>query len=269
MDYQQINADTIDSWCGQGWKWGIPVSHEEFEQARQGKWEVYLTPTKTVPHGWLEPLAGKRILGLASGGGQQIPIFSALGAHCTVLDYSPVQCESERMVADREGYEVEVIRGDMTKPLPFEDETFDLIFHPVSNCYVRQVLPVFRECARVLKTGGVMLSGLDLGLNYIFDETETFIQRSLPFDPVADPELMKMCLEEDWGVQFSHTLEEQLGGQLAAGLILTHLYEDTNEEGNLHDHHVPTFAATRAVKVPPQLRRALTLPGEMGMMDHK
>ncbi len=259
MEYQEINAATIDGWCRQGWQWGKPITHEEYVRAQGGQWEVYLTPTKAVPHKWLEPLAGKRVLGLASGGGQQIPVFSALGARCTVLDYSPVQCESERMVARREGYEVEVIRGDMTKPLPFEGETFDLIFHPVSNCYVRQVRPIFQECARVLKWGGVMLSGLDLGLNYIFDETETFVSHSLPFDPVADPELMKKCLAADEGVQFSHTLEEQLGSQLEAGLILTHLYEDTNGEGNLHDHHIPTFAATRAVKVSGELLRALTL----------
>ena len=99
-----------------------------YEQALKGQWGVYLTPTKIVPHEWFGGLAGKRLLGLASGGGQQIPIFTALGAKCTVLDYSPKQCESERMVAEREGYEVEIIEGDMTKRLPFADETFDLIY---------------------------------------------------------------------------------------------------------------------------------------------
>ena len=32
---------------------------------------------------------------------------------------------------------------------------------------------------------------------------------------------MAQLSESDDGVQFSHTLEEQIGGQLAAGLILT------------------------------------------------
>ena len=61
------------------------------------------------------------------------------------------------MVARREGYDVEVLQADMTQPLPFADATFDLIFHPVSNCYVREVEPIFRECWRVLKPGGVLL----------------------------------------------------------------------------------------------------------------
>ena len=65
-----------------------------------------------------------------------MPVFAALGAICTVLDYSPLQLESERMVAEREGYGIRIIRGDMTKRLPFEDGEFDIIFHPVSNCYV-------------------------------------------------------------------------------------------------------------------------------------
>ena len=91
------------------------------------------------------------VLGLASGGGQQMPIFTALGAKCTVLDYSEKQIASEIEVAKRENYEIKTIRADMTKPLPFEDETFDLIFHPVSNCYIEDVLPVWKECFRVLK----------------------------------------------------------------------------------------------------------------------
>ena len=125
MRYQDINAKTIDAWCESGWEWGQAISHEEFNAARNGQWDVLLTPTKYVPHEWFGELKGKEVLGLASGGGQQIPIFSALGAKCTVLDYSGNQCESERIVAKREGYTVNVIQADMTKRLPFEDESFE------------------------------------------------------------------------------------------------------------------------------------------------
>ncbi len=248
MNYTDINSATIDQWCRDGWEWGRPISHEVYEYARQGKWGVYLTPTKTVPQSWFGSLNGKKLLGLASGGGQQIPVFSALGAECTVLDYSEVQCESERMVALREGYDVQIIRGDMTQRLPFEDDTFDIIFHPVSNCYVEKVEPIFRECYRILKSGGLLICGLDIGINYIFDDTETYLQNKLPFNPLRDPDLYQQSMQNDWGIQFSHTFEEQVGGQLAAGFRLTDLYEDTNGSGKLHEHHVPTFVATRAVK---------------------
>ena len=248
MNYQEINARTIDRWIEAGWEWGTPIYHEIYQAAQRGQWDVLLTPTKTVPHAWFGELRGKRVLGLASGGGQQMPIFAALGADCTVLDYSEKQLESERMVSQREGYDIRILRADMSKPLPFNDSEFDLIFHPVSNCYVREVRPIWWECFRVLRSGGALLAGLDNGMNYIFDDDERMLINALPFDPLANPEQMAQLEATDSGVQFSHTLEEQIGGQLEAGFVLTGLYEDTNGEGRLHEFHVPSYVATRAIK---------------------
>ena len=247
MDYQKQNADIISQWCREGWEWGQPISHEIYEKAKQGEWGVYLTPTKIVPSHWFGDLAGKKILGLASGGGQQMPLFTALGASCTVLDYSDEQCKSERLVAEREGYSIKIVQADMTRKLPFS-ESFDLIFHPVSNCYVEEVEGIFRECYRVLKKGGIFLGGYDVGINYLFDEDETELKYALPFNPLKDPYLYEISMKNDWGIQFSHTLEEQIGGQLKAGFVLTDLYEDTNGTGRLHDLNVPSFIATRCIK---------------------
>ncbi len=248
MNYQDINAETIDRWIAEGWEWGKPISHEEYLRAVQGDWDLFLTPTKKVPHDWFGQLKGKKILGLASGGGQQMPIFAALGAECTVLDYSKQQIASEELVAQREGYQIRIIRGDMTEPLPFKDESFDLIFHPVSNCYVREVKPIWKECWRILKPGGLLLSGVDHYLNYIVDENEREIVNHLPFDPISDEAQRKQLEEADAGMQFSHTLEEQINGQLEAGFTLLNLYEDTNGEGRLHELNIPTFLAMRSRK---------------------
>ncbi len=248
MNYQELNAKTIDSWIAEGWQWGIPISHEEYENAVNGKWDVVLTPTKPVPHQWFGDLRGKKVLGLASGGGQQMPIFAALGAQCTILDYSQKQLESEREVAEREGYQIRIIKADMTKPLPFEDEEFDLIFHPVSNCYVEKVEPIFRECYRILKHGGVFLAGLGNEVNYLVDEDEKIIVNAMPYNPLKNEEQRRQSERLNDGIQFSHCVEEQVGGQLKAGLILTDLYGDTNGEGYLHELNVECFLATRAVK---------------------
>lgn len=248
MAYQDINAKTIDRWVREGWEWGQPIDHETFLRARVGDWSVVLTPTKPVPRDWFGDLRGKRVLGLASGGGQQMPIFAAAGAVCTVLDYSEEQLKAERKVAEREGYAIEIVRADMTKPLPFADGAFDLVFHPVSNCYVREVKPIWRECFRVLKPGGYLLSGTDHFVNYLVDEDEERIVNRLPFDPLEDPAQMAQLQRDDCGVQFSHTLEEQINGQLEAGFTLLALYEDTNGQGRLHDLNVPTFLAMRSRK---------------------
>ncbi|HBR09001.1 MAG TPA: SAM-dependent methyltransferase [Clostridiales bacterium] len=249
MNYTEINAKTIDRWIDEGWEWGMPISHEQFVNALDGKWSMLLTPTKPVPKDWYPDLKGKRVLGLASGGGQQMPIFAALGAECTVLDYSEKQIKSDLAVAEREGYKINAIRGDMTKPLPFENDLFDLIFHPVSNCYIEDVMHVWKECCRILKKGGRLMAGLDNGFNFLFDEeNEKDMKYQLPFNPLQNRKLLKSLEKEDSGIQFSHTLEEQIRGQLKAGFMLLDLYEDTNGKGFLHEHGVPTFWATLAVK---------------------
>ena len=246
--YQDVNAKTIDRWVENDWEWGRPITHEQFLAAKAGDWSIVLTPTRPVPADWFPDLKGLKLLGLACGGGQQMPLFAAAGAKCTVLDYSERQLESERMVSQREGYEIDIVRADMSKALPFADESFDVIVHPVSNSYIREVEPLWRECFRILKPGGVLLAGLDNGINYLFDDEETMLTHSLPFDPVSDPALLEELQKTDSGVQFSHTFEEQVGGQLKAGLVLTHLFEDFNGEGRLHEMNIPTFVATRAVK---------------------
>lgn len=249
MKYTKINIETINRWIEEGWKWGIPISHEEYEKAKLGDWKVYLTPTKVVPRDWFpSQLQGLKILGLASGGGQQMPVFSSLGAECFVLDYSLKQLESEQMVAERENYQIHLYHNDMTEKLPFDDEIFDIIFHPVSNCYVEEVESIFKECYRVLKKNGLLVCGLDNGMNFItFDEIT--IENRLPFNPLKDEAIMKKMQAEDCGIQFSHTLEEQIGGQLKAGFMITNLYEDTNGSGRLHDLNIPSFIATRAIKM--------------------
>jgi len=248
MNYRDLNAATINGWVDAGWEWGQPISHETYVKATNGDWTVVLTPTKPVPAHWFGPLQGAKILGLAAGGGQQMPIFAALGARCTVLDYAQKQLDSESMVAKREGYAIDIVKADMTEPFPFSDESFDMVFHPVSNCYIEEVFPVWQECYRVLKPGGILLAGMDNGLNYLFDEDETMVTNPLPFNPLHDDQLYQKCLDNDWGIQFSHTFEEQVGGQLKAGFTVTDLYEDTNGAGKLHEFHVPTFIVTRARK---------------------
>ena len=248
MRYQDINAAAIDRWVEEGWEWGIAISHEDYLRAAAGDWSMVLTPTKPVPKHWFPELRGCRVLGLAAGGGQQMPVFAARGALCTVLDYSLRQIESERMVAAREGYEIRTVRADMTQPLPFADQSFDLIFHPVSNCYIREGEPVWRECWRVLRPGGLLMAGLDNGVNFLFDGDEEHVTGFLPFDPLAN-ERQRLLSEQECGcLEFSHTIDEQIGGQLRAGFRLLDVYDDRNGSGYLHEHGVPTFWATLAVK---------------------
>lgn len=58
--YQDINKETIDRWVEEGWEWGKPTSHNEYINAKNGKWKVFITPTVSVPHEWLGDLKGRK-----------------------------------------------------------------------------------------------------------------------------------------------------------------------------------------------------------------
>ena len=80
------------------------------------------------------------------------------------------------------------------------------------------------------------------------DEKEEKIINSLPFNPLVNEEQRKQLEEQDCGIQFSHTISEQIGGQLKAGFRLTDIYDDTNGFGRLHELNIASFVATRAIK---------------------
>ena len=249
MKYTERNGKIINDWAAENaLSWTKPIDHERFLRAKAGDYAFTLTPVKKVPTQWIGEVSGKHILGLAAGGGQQMALLSAAGAKCTLLDISDAQLDADRAVAEREAYAITLIKGDMTEPFPFPDDTFDLIVNPVSNQYIRDVDPVFRECARVLKPGGMLLCGLPTCNYFIFDDETRCAVYALPYDPLSDPALYEEAMRENHALQFSHTLEEQIGGQLKAGLRLLDLYEDTCGEGPLHEMNIPMFIATCSVK---------------------
>ena len=51
----------------------------------------------------------------------------------------------------------------------------------------------------------------------------------------------------DGPIEYSHTLTEQIGGQLAAGFVLTHLVEAPHH-ADATARYMPGYFATRAIK---------------------
>lgn len=256
VDILAYNREAWDNNVEKGNKWTLPVSTQEVAEARKGRFSVLLTPTKPVPMNWFKSMESKKILCLASGGGQQAPLFAAAGAEVTVLDNSPAQLNRDRQVADAEGLSLFLEHGDMRDLSRFKADSFDLIFHPVSNSFVDDVPAVWKECYRVLKKGGVLLAGFTNPLVYIFDFKEwdengkLAVKYSIPYsdtDQLPSEELhARMAAKET--LEFGHSLAVQIGGQLKAGFILTDLYEDSSG-GDLLDAHIDTFIATRALKL--------------------
>ena len=256
MDYLKINRQIWEQKVADGYDWTRPVSSEEVDAARNGQWEIVLTPSRAVPRDWFpEPLAGKQILCLASGGGQQGPIMAAAGADVTVLDYSAAQLGQDLMVAQRDGLVIKTIQADMRDFSMFADESFDLIIHPWSNGAVDSVIPIWEGAYRVLRKGGSLLSGFSNPVQYIFDlgammEGRLVVRHKLPYSDltsISQEELQTLILDKGEGICFGHTLEDQIQGQIQAGFLLAGFYEDTC--GCALDDYMLCSIATRAIKL--------------------
>jgi SAM-dependent methyltransferase len=204
-----------------------------------------------VPRSWFGELTGARVLCLASGGGQQAPILAAAGAAVTVLDNSPEQLAQDRLVAEREGLSLTLELGVMEDLSRFADEAFDLVFHPVSNVFVPEVRPVWAEAFRVLAAGGALLAGFANPALFLFDEADELrghlvVRHRIPYSDLALPEeRLAARVAAGEPLEFGHTLDDQIGGQLAAGFVLTGFYEDRHPPSPLAEH-LPCFIATRA-----------------------
>ena len=252
-DYVDFNSQMWDKWSEGGNTWTIPVTHEEFMRGKTGDLRLLLTPQKPVPQEWYRGL-GKKVLGLASGGGQQGALLSARGYEVTILDNSRRQLAAEQSVAAREGYRIDLVKGDMTQPFPFEDESFDWIINPVSNCYVDALTNMWSESFRVLRRGGALMTGFTNPILYMFADEDLDLQArtpltckySLPFNG-RQLEAAGKKISMDEGYQFSHTLETQLGGQMRAGFLLKALYEDTDDGCRLSKYS-SLYLANLAIK---------------------
>ncbi len=258
MDVRAYNKQAWDRQVAEGNPWTVPVTPEVIAAARQGRWSVVLTAVKQVPSEWFPPLAGLDVLGLACGGGQQCPVFAAAGASVTVLDNSPAQLSRDLEVAQRESLKLRTVEGDMADLSAFPDESCDLVFHPVSNVFAAAVRPVYREAARVLRRGGVMMAGFMNPDIYIFDRDAIDrrgvlrVKYKLPYSDAEDlpPHELEEMIDKGWPLEHSHSLEDQIGGQCDAGLNVTAFYEDryAPESGDIPSRYMPCFYATRAVK---------------------
>lgn len=259
MDIRDYNRTAWNELVKKGNRWTKPVSSEEINKARQGDWQIVLTPVKPIPDEWFPPLANLPTLCLASGGGQQGPILAAAGANVTVFDNSTEQLAQDKFVADRDGLTITTMEGDMADLSTFADDTFGLIVHPCSNCFVPDVRPVWRECYRVLQPGGVLLVGFTNGVRFIFDDERQLngsleVCHPLPYSDLThltDEDRQRLITDKKSPLEFGHTLTDQIGGQLDAGFVLTDFYEDRYDPEVVDplSQYLDTFIATRAVKV--------------------
>lgn len=256
--YLKLNQQHWDRQAAMENQWSKPVSDAEIRAAQRGDWQVYLTPTP-VKSAWLANIKGKKILCLASAGGQQGPILAAAGAYVTVFDLSEGQLSKDRQLAEKYQLDLVTVQGDMADLSDFSDESFDIIFHPISNLYIPDVNLVWQECYRVLKKGGVLMASFYNPVVFV-DDRDTVLRTQglirptyrIPYsDQSALPsDVLQEKLDKGEGVVFGHSLTDLIGGQLTAGFLLQDFIEDFAPHARfLIDNYMPTFLASRAIKL--------------------
>jgi len=198
---------------------------------RPAKDEALKDPMPIVdPRGWLGGnITGKRVLCLASGGGRHGPLYAAAGASVTVNDVSDQQLETDRRMAVEKKMDIRTVCASMDD-LPLPAMSFDIVIHPVSTCYVPDIVPVYREVARVLRPDGLYISqhktptsmqadvrrsprGYELITPYYRKKTE------------ALPEVIGSLHREPGTVEYLHRWEELIGGLCRNGFVVEDLSE--------------------------------------------
>ncbi|AWH35725.1 class I SAM-dependent methyltransferase [Stenotrophomonas sp. ZAC14D1_NAIMI4_6] len=238
--------------------WSRPVDAETIAAARQGRWQVHLTP-RPLPLDWLGDVRGRRILCLASAGGQQAPVLAAAGAVVTVFDLSDGQLAQDRRVAERDGLSLRTVQGDMRDLHAFADGSFDVVFHPISNLYVPDVRPIWAECQRVLARDGLLLASFYNPVVFVGARDPQLQEQGLirpryaiPYSDLEDlpAEEREAKLARGEALTFGHSLGDLIGGQLDAGFVVERFMEDWQPRPRfLIDRYLPTFLATRARRI--------------------
>ncbi len=236
--FEQVEKN-IDSLVANCVDWAACASDEALRAAEAGKLKLQFYD-KEVPDEWLADIRGKKVLCLAGAGGLQAPLLACAGAKVTVIDISDKMLDQDRAVAEMENLQIEIVKGNMCDLSMFGDDVFDYIINPPSLMYVPELSVVFRECYRVLKRGGVLIIMAPNPINYVcdyIDDADGGYYKAVHGMPFCSRDHD----DSDW-IEYGHTMEAYLGGQIECGFLINGYMECQRED------ITELYFMTRAVK---------------------
>ncbi len=225
---QQIPDDPILTHNKNAWNRLVRAGNRFTSTATEAAFANPLAAVDSL--GWLGPsIVGQAVLCLAAGGGRQAPLYAAAGAKVTVVDLSDEMLVLDRQVAQQRKLPMRILQGSMDDLSMLGEGEFDLVIHPVSTCYLKNIQVVFQQVARVLRAGGVyvsqhksptslQVSRRSLGSSYVFHHG--YYDKN-PVE-AAEPET---TLREPGTLEFVHRVEEIIGGICRAGMTVEDLVE--------------------------------------------
>jgi len=190
------------------------------------------------PERRLGTVAGKDVLCLACGGGQQSVAFALLEARVTVVDLSGAQLQRDREAAAHYGVDLTLLQGDMRDLSALAEASFDIVYHAYSLGFVPDARAVFRQVARVLRPASIYYfncanpfslgigerdwngTGYTLKYPYLDGAEIRYEDQEWVYDksgaPIQPPR------------EFRHTLSALVSGLVDNGFVILHLSDYTD-----------------------------------------
>lgn len=215
------------------------------------------------PAGWLpKSIQGWKVLCLAAGGGRQSVLYAAAGAEVTVVDLSSGMLELDKHAASKHGFAIRLLQTSMEDLSMLPQAHFDLVIHPVSTCYVREIVPVYQQVARVLRPDGLYVcqhktpANLQATLDAPggFYRIEHAYYDKAPVTPATAPNRLR----EPGTMEFVHRWEELLGGLCRSGFVI----EDVVEPFHSRPDEMPGQFGHRCHFIAPYIRIKARRRGE-------
>ncbi len=254
MDIEDINRIAWNEEVKRGNYWSRIVDEQEIRKAKEGKPCIMITPEKNVPFEWIKDSKGKKVLLLASGGGQQTPIMSAYGCDVTTVDQSEGQLEQDKIALDRYKLKANLVKADIRKT-GLDPDFFDYVINPVSLNFIDDIISAYKEVHKVLKRNGFFIFGIANPILYTFDdkcqEKKLKMKYTLPFSDLkslSKRTLDKRIKRKDT-IEFSHTLDSIIGGLLHTGFVIEDFYSDKADSEPTDSFVYDSFLAFKARRI--------------------
>lgn len=141
----------------------------------------------------VRPHAGWHALDIATGAGHTAFAFAPHIAHVIASDLTPEMLTVAAKLAQEKGIANVDFREADAEALPFDDAKFDLVTCRIAPHHFTNVFLFVRECARVLKPGGVLAI-----VDNIVPEDLTAAEYVNAFEKYRDPSHARCLSAEEW-----------------------------------------------------------------------
>lgn len=222
-------------------QWNDAASRYTEEQERS----VYAESNKRVVRTRFERLNGEKLLDLGCGYGFYTDYFRSIGAGAIGVDASEKMIEIARERYPQSEFSV----MDITVPLPFENNQFDILFSNQVFMDIEDIDFVFSECNRVLKKDGILYYSIVHPAFYdghwLKDSNGYMYAKSV--EKYIEPYQFS---NEFWGEteHFHRPLSYYLNVAAKYGFVLKQAYEPVSYDGKSKNNDLPLFFFAEYVK---------------------